>query len=59
MAQQRLHHAQVGAVVQQVAGEGVAQDVRADARAVDAAQNGERLQLTGKMLAGEVAGFAE
>ena len=32
VAEQRLHDAQVGAVLQQVTGEGVAQDVRADLR---------------------------
>ena len=33
VAEQSLHHAQVGAVVQQVAGEGMAQHMRAESRA--------------------------
>ena len=32
MAEQRLHHAQVCAIVQKMAGEGMAQDVRAQLR---------------------------
>jgi hypothetical protein len=38
VTEQRLHHAQIRAVVQQVAGEGVTQNVRADFFAVDAAR---------------------
>jgi hypothetical protein len=36
VAEQQLHHAQVGAVVQQVGGEGMAQHVRRDALLRDA-----------------------
>jgi hypothetical protein len=40
VAQQQLHHAQVGAVVDEVRGEGVAQRVRRDRRAMPAAPRG-------------------
>ena len=39
MAEQKLHYAQVGAVVEQVGGEGMAQDVRRDALARDAGRH--------------------
>ena len=54
-----LHHAQVGAVMQQMAGEGVTQHMRAQARRCDVARGSERLQFAGEMLAGEVAGLTE
>ena len=57
--EQRLHHAQVGAVVQQVAGEGVTQHMRAQPFRGDAAARPKRLQFAGEMLAGEVAMLAE
>ena len=59
MAEQGLHHPQVGAVVQEVAGEGVAQHVRREPLAGDAAARAQRLQFAGEMLAGEMALLAE
>ena len=59
VAEQRLHHAQIGAVVQEVAGEGVAQHVRADLRGAQPGGGGERLEFAREMLAGEVAALAE
>jgi hypothetical protein len=59
MAEQRLHHAQVGAIVQQVAGEGVPQHMRRKPSAADAAGRAQDLQYAGEMLAREVALFAE
>ena len=59
MAEQRLHHAQIGAVVQQVAGEGVAQHVRAHLRRRAARRCRERLELAGEMLARQMAALAE
>ena len=41
MAEQGLHHAQVGAVLQEMTGEGVAQDVRADLRRFQAGCGGD------------------
>ena len=40
MAEQGLDHAQVGAAFQQMGGEGVAQDVGADAAGIDAGGGG-------------------
>ena len=40
VAEELLHRAQVGAAIEQVAGEGVAQDVRADALGVEAGVGG-------------------
>ena len=59
MAEQRLHHAQVGAIVQEMAGESVAQHVRADLRGAQPGGGGECFQFAREMLAGQVAGFAE
>ena len=59
VAEQRLHDAQVGAVVQQVAGEGVAQHVRAHLLGAQPGAGRERLQFAREMLAGEVAAVAE
>src|SRR6516162_1459896 len=59
VAEQGLYDAQVGAVVQEVTGEGVAQDVRGEAFAGYAAPRAERLQFVGEMLASEVSLFAE
>ena len=56
---QRLHHAQVGAVVQEVAGEGVAQHVRAHLRRSQSGGSGQCLELAGEVLAGEMAAAAE
>ena len=58
MAEQLLHHPEVGAVLQEVAGEGVAQDVRADLVGAQAGGGGHRLQVAGEGLAGDVAGLA-
>ena len=57
--EQRLHHPQVGAVVQQMARKGVAQHVRAHLIGAQPGGGGERLEVAGEMLAGEVAALAE
>ena len=59
VAQKRLHHAQIGAVVQEVTGESVAQNVRAYLRGAQAGGFGQRFKLAGKMLAREMAAVAE
>ena len=51
MAEQLLNSSQIGATIQQMAGEGVTQDVRADLRRPEAGRGGERLQFTGEVLA--------
>ena len=48
MAEQLLHDAQIGAVLQQMAGEGMAQHVRADIGGAQAGRGGERLQSRAK-----------
>ena len=53
-----LDDAEIGAVLEQMAGEGVAQDVRADLLCGKTGGNGEIFEVTGEGLAGEVAGFA-
>ena len=55
VAEKRLHHAQIGAIVQEVAGEGMAQHVRAQLRRAQAAAPRQRLEFAGEMLAGEMA----
>src|SRR5262245_45120821 len=59
MTEQRLHHAQVGAVLQQMAGKSMAQHMRADLCGLEPGAGSERLQLTGKMLPGEMTALAE
>ena len=59
VAEQRLYHTKVGTVMQEVAGEGVAQHVRAHLRRLEACRGGERFQLAGKMLPAQVSAFAE
>ena len=58
MAEQLLDDAEIGAVLQQMAGKSVAQDVRADLFGGKTGGNGEIFQIAGEGLAGEVAGFA-
>ncbi len=55
MAEQLLHGAQVGAAVEQMAGEGVAQHVRADALGVEPGLLGDQLQILREALARQVA----
>ena len=50
MAEQLLHGAQIGAVLQQMAGKGVAQHVRRYLRRGDAGPRGQPLQVAGKDL---------
>jgi hypothetical protein len=59
VAEQRLHHAQIGAVVEKVAGESVAQHVRADLRGTKPCGSGESFQFAGKMLAREMTALTE
>src|SRR5262245_63967551 len=55
VSEQGLHYAQVGAIVQQMTGEGMAQHVRAQTSGLNAAGLAERFELAGEMLSGEVA----
>ncbi len=58
MPQQGLHHAQVSAAFQQVGGEGVAQDVGADAGRVDTGRDRRLIQKLGEAARGEMAALA-
>src|SRR4029453_1232241 len=53
-----LHRAQIGPTLQEVAGKGVAENVRRDARGFDPRGESERLQLLPKALAGEMLASA-
>ena len=55
MAEELLDRAQVGAAVEEVAREGVAQDVWADALRRDAGGGGDVLEFLGEALTGEVS----
>ena len=59
MAEQRLHHAQVGAIVQEMACERMAKHMRAHLRGSQPGSAGKRLQFARKMLSGQMAGLAE
>ena len=58
VAEQILDDAQVRAVLQQMAGEGVAQHVRADARRGDASGGRDKLEIAGERLSGKMAARA-
>src|SRR6266851_7855966 len=58
MAQHELHATQIGAGLQQMTGEGVAQHVRRDARGIDASGQRRFLQELGKTLTCEMPGSA-
>ena len=55
VAEQGLHDAQVGAAFEQVGGEGVTQDVRADAGGVDPGGDGGLVQKLAEAARGQVA----
>src|SRR4051794_36261330 len=59
VAEQSLYHAQVGAVVQEMARERVSQHVRTHLRRAQSGGAGERLELAGEMLAGQMSSLAE
>ena len=59
MAEQRLHDAQIGAVVQQMAGKGMAQHMRADQPRREAGGCRQFLQVAREMLPRQMAAFAE
>jgi hypothetical protein len=59
VAEQRLHDAQIGAVVQKVAGEGVAQHVRRDQPRRQARAGCEFFQVAREMLSRQMTAFAE
>src|SRR3954449_2774997 len=59
VAEQSLYHAQVGAVVQEMARECVPQHVRAHLRRAQSGGAGERLELAREMLAGQMSALAE
>ena len=50
MAEQFLHDAEIRAVLQKMAGEGMAQHMRADARRRNAGEAGNRLDIAGEDL---------
>ena len=58
MAQKLLHHAQVSAILQQVAGEGMPQHMRADLVGRKPGSGSDSLEIARKHLAGQVAGLA-
>ena len=58
VAQQGLDDAQVGAAFQQMGGEGVAQDVGADALWIDAGRHGGLVQQLGEAARGHAPGLA-
>ena len=59
VAEQRLHDAQVGAVVQEMAGEGVTQHMRRDQPRRQAGGRRQFLQVARKMLPGQMSALAE
>src|SRR5581483_10717368 len=59
VAKKRLHHAQIRTVMQKVAGEGVAQNMRAEARRLDSAGRAERLEFAREMLTRQVTLLSE
>jgi hypothetical protein len=59
MAEQGLHDAQVGAVMQQVAGEGVAQHMRRYQPRCQTGRGGEFFQVAREMLPRQVTALAE
>jgi hypothetical protein len=58
MAEELLHGAEIGAALQEMAGKGVAENVRRDARGLDPGGESKRLQLLPEALAGEVLASA-
>src|SRR3982074_2676818 len=58
MAEQFLHHAQIGAIMQKMACEGMTKNVRADAGARNASRGGAGLEIAGKRLARKMAARA-
>src|SRR5262245_54778549 len=58
MAEELLHCAQIGAALQEMAGKGVAEYVRRDARGFDPCGESERLQFLPEALAGEMLASA-
>ena len=59
MAEQRLHDAQVGAVVQQMARKRMSQHMRRDQPRRQPGRRRQFLQVAGKMLPGQMATLAE
>ena len=59
MAEQRLHHAQIGAVVQEMTGKGVAKNMRAHQVRAQPRGSSKNLKFAGKVLPRQVARFAE
>ena len=54
MAQELLHGAQIGPPLQQMTGKGMTQNMRRDARRLNAGGDRKRLQLLAEALAGQV-----
>ena len=59
MPEQRLHHAQIGAIMQEVTGESVAQHMGTDLLGAQSCRSREALQFARQMLACQMPGFTE
>src|SRR5580658_9796177 len=59
VTEERLYDAQVRAVVQEVTGESMPQHMGAQLRGAQPGGGRKRLELAGKMLAGDMAGLTE
>ena len=59
MPEQRLYNPQISTVLQKMACEGMAQDVRAHARRRHAGVNGQFFEFAGRVLAREMAALSE
>ena len=54
MAQELLHRAQISSLLQQMTGKGMTENMRRDARRLDARGDGKRLQLLAEALPGQM-----
>ena len=54
MAQELLHRTQISSPLQQMTGKGMTENMRRDARRLDACGDGKRLQLLAEALAGQM-----
>ena len=59
MPKQRLHDAQIGAIVQEVAGESMAEHMRAHSVAAQSCTGREAFQVPGEMLSRDMPALAE
>lgn len=59
MSQKGLHHAQIGAIVQEMAGKSVAKHVGTDLVGAKACRSRKALQLARQVLSGQMPAIAE